>query len=215
MMARALVLLVASCARASSWSVADLSTALQSFLDEAAGGYSASLAVVGVDGWEVAVATKASPESRFLFGSGTKPFIATRVMQLVDAGAVSLDEAAATWIDPALSQLSKGATLVGLFGAPAAEVTVGQLLGMKSGVADFDVEAFDAKILQEGAAVHPPDEFVRYAASVKEPYESHFVCAPGTCINYSSTNYQLLGLVLLGVAARAQPGLAWASLDVR
>lgn len=114
-----------------------------------------------------------------------------------------------------LPRLAPGATFEALFGAAAAEVTLRMLLGMRSGVADFDVEAFDAEVLAAGDAVHAPDEFVAYAATVREPYERHFVCAPGSCVTYSSTNYQLLGLVLLTHARLADPAATWESLDVK
>ena len=44
-------------------------------------------------------------------------------------------------------------------------------------------------------ATHSPVEFVLGAAAVKPP----FVCDPGKCVSYSSTNYVLLGLVLLAL----------------
>ena len=151
-------------ASAGAWHVEDLRDALQRFLDDRAGPYAASLAVVG-DGYEVAVAAGARPGDAFAFGSGTKPFVAAAVLKLVEAGVVGLDDAAGPWIDPALDALAPGATFGKLFGAAAAKVTLRMLLGMRSGVADFDVEAFDAEVLAAGDAVHAPDEFVAYGAS--------------------------------------------------
>ena len=90
-----------------AWHVEDLRDALQRFLDDRAGPYAASLAVVG-DGYEVAVAAGARPGDAFAFGSGTKPFVAAAVLRLVEAGVVGLDDAAGPWIDPALDALAPG-----------------------------------------------------------------------------------------------------------
>lgn len=210
--------LVCVLAGARAWSAPELEGALQHFLDDAAPQYQASLAVI-VGGVEVAVATSAAARgqaSRFLFGSGTKPFIATRVLQLVEAGDLALDDLAGPLIDAALAnETTPGPTFASLFGPAAKAVTIGMLLGMRSGVADFDVPAFDDRVLGDPDRAHPPLEFVEYAATVGEPYAKHFACEPGTCINYSSTNYQLLGLVLLANARRTAPGLSWRGLDVK
>lgn len=144
-------------------------------------------------------------EDRFLFGSGTKPYTASSVMQLADAGTVSLESPAANTIDKGLRKLGSEATFASLFGATASKVTVGMLLRMQSGINDFDVPSFDNPLLTNGSAVHSPLEFIRAAANLNPV----FVCMPGNCTSYSSTNYVLAGLVLLG--ARAEP--TWQALD--
>jgi len=151
---------------------------------------------------------KVTEDDIFLFGSGTKPYTAVGVMRAVEAGRVGLDDAAAPLVDKALRRVGANTTLAALFGPRARLVTLRQLLHMSSGIADFDYPAFDDALLQAGVAkrVHTPLEFVLGAAAVKPP----FICEPGSCVSYSSTNYVLLGLVLLALDESAQ---AWYELD--
>ena len=88
----------------------------------------------------------------FLFGSGTKPYTALAVMQLVDQGLVNLDDPVAQHIDPVLTGLTKNEsfTFGAVFGPAAAEVTVGQVISMQSGIADWDVPDYDARLLANG-----------------------------------------------------------------
>ena len=133
----------------------------------------------------------ADPHDKFLFGSGTKPLTAAAVLRLADAGALSLDDKVADHVDALLTAVN-GTTLAGLFGAGAAAVTVGDLLAMQSGLADFDTPELDDQILSSGADF-PPVAILHAAASQSPPI--HF--AAGTQTEYSSTNYVLAGLVLL------------------
>ena len=55
-------------------------------------------------------------------------------MQLVEKKAVSLDDPVHKHIDPVLTRLN-GTTFVKLFGPTAADVTVGHVLQMRSGIA--------------------------------------------------------------------------------
>lgn len=150
-----------------------------------------------------------TPTDTFLFGSGTKPFIAAAVMRLVAAGQVSLDDPLQQHIDRWLDKLKPGTSLVGLFGPEAAKVTVGHVLRMESGIQDFDQPAFDQFLLQnnETYLMHSPLEFIENAASqkIKIAFE------PGTQVMYSSTNFQLAGLVLLAFADPEH----WYDLDIR
>eukprot|EP00036_Acanthoecidae_sp_10tr_P011788 CAMPEP_0182927462 /NCGR_PEP_ID=MMETSP0105_2-20130417/13801_1 /TAXON_ID=81532 ORGANISM="Acanthoeca-like sp., Strain 10tr" /NCGR_SAMPLE_ID=MMETSP0105_2 /ASSEMBLY_ACC=CAM_ASM_000205 /LENGTH=406 /DNA_ID=CAMNT_0025065411 /DNA_START=17 /DNA_END=1233 /DNA_ORIENTATION=- len=145
----------------------------------------------------------------FLFGSGTKPFTSAAVMGLVAKGVLSLDDPASKHIDPVLDSLKPGTSLVGLFGADAAKITVGHVLRMQSGVQDFDQPDYDnAVLVQEGYMKHSPLEFVEFAANqtVKLLFE------PGTQVCYSSTNYELAGFILL---AHAGPGVTWDTMDMK
>lgn len=135
-----------------------------------------------------------SKTDRFLFGSGTKPYTAAAVFQLADSGKLALDDPASTTIDLALRKLGSSATFASLFGVDAAKVTIGMLVRMQSGINDFDVPSFDNPLLTNASGVHSPLEFIQAAASLTP----QFVCAPGNCTSYSSTNYILAGLVLLG-----------------
>jgi CubicO group peptidase (beta-lactamase class C family) len=138
------------------------------------------------------------------FGSATKPYTATAAMQLVEKGVLSLDDPAMKHIDPILQKLN-GTTLVKLFGTEAAQITVGHVLQMRSGIADFDVPEFDYKVLADNAS--NPLELILYAAGLTPK----FVCKPGTCVCYSSTNYELAGLILLAHAAKGED--TWQTFD--
>jgi len=150
-----------------------------------------------------------------LLGSGSKPYTAAAVMRLVDQGKLSLDDKASRHIDGALQRLN-GTTLVGLFGPKAANVTVGHLISMRSGISDFDVPTLDHAILTQGSATHSPME-VLWAVS-KFPaadgcltYNCTWVCAPGNCTSYSSTNFLLAGFVLITHAPEGQQ--TWQTYD--
>eukprot|EP00439_Symbiodinium_sp_Y106_P058968 s3825_g8.t1 len=140
----------------------------------------------------------------FAFGSGTKPYTAVLVLKLVAEGKVELDKPAATYVDGVLQRLN-GTSMVGLFGQQASQVTVGHLLRMQSGLNDFDVPDFDKALLQHGDTLHSPMEFLHGAAK-QSPV---FVCDPGACTSYTSTNYILAGFVALG----ASGGTDWSALD--
>merc|ERR1712166_1500978 len=95
-----------------------------------------------------------------------------------------------------------GKSFTGLFGPVAADVTVGHLLSMQSGVADFDVPYFDNEILKSGNQLHSPGEELKLVAGWQAPLgcktnNCSFVCLPGNCTSYSSTNFILAGLVVL------------------
>ena len=113
------------------------------------------------------------------------------MLRLADAGALSLDDSVAQHVDALLTAVN-GTTLAGLFGAGAAAVTVGNLLAMQSGLADFDTPELDDQILSSGEDF-PPVAILHAAASQSPPI--HFPA--GTQTEYSSTNYVLAGLVLL------------------
>lgn len=137
------------------------------------------------------------PTDRFLFGSGTKPYTAASVFKLIDVGQISIDSPAYETVDIGLRKLGSTDTMESLFGSKAKHVTVGMLLQMKSGIADFDIPSFDNGLLQNASTVHSPLEFLD---AIAQNSSASFVCEPGSCTCYSSTNYILAGLVLLGVS---------------
>jgi hypothetical protein len=127
-----------------------------------------------------------------LLGSGTKPYTAAAVMRLVEKGTLSLDDRATKHIDPVLQRMN-GTSLVGLFGPPASNITVGHLLSMASGIGDFDIPTFDNELLRAGGSVHSILEPLAAVAAFMAPNgcypssrsgtECIFVCAPGTCVS--------------------------------
>jgi CubicO group peptidase (beta-lactamase class C family) len=131
------------------------------------------------------------PTDTFLFGSGTKPFTAATIMQLVENGNISLQDKATKYVDPVLAK--NDTSLVELFGEEASNITVDHLISMQSGLADFDISSVDIPVLEQGT-LFPPVASVRAAAATTP--SMHF--APGTMTEYSSTNYIVLGMVILG-----------------
>ena len=84
-----------------------------------------------------------SARDTFLYGSGTKPFIAARIFQLIEAGKLNLTSNVAEQIDPLLHAMN-GSSMVQLFGPPASAITVGELLRMASGLGVMESDPFDA-----------------------------------------------------------------------
>ena len=100
-------------------------------------------------GHEVAVATKAAatPSSKFLLGSGTKPFVAVRVMQLAEAGTINLDDPMHLHGDPILTRMGLD-SLATLFNGDQRiqQSTVRDFLGMVSGAGDYNDDVRHASV---------------------------------------------------------------------
>lgn len=156
----------------------------------------------------VPVERKLGTDDLFLFGSGTKPYTAVAILKLVESGRLLLEQPAWPYVDAALLRLGSNQTLAMLLGPAARNVTIAHMLGMSSGIADFDVPSLDADNLRratDGETVSPVDILSGVARFPKK-----FVCEPGACVSYSSTNYILLGLVLLALDDSAA---SWDELD--
>ena len=193
-------------------SISDLKPALQAELDLIAAdhptlalglGWTSAGAAFGLAAGNVTIPSELSrparADDRFLFGSGTKPFTAVAVLRLMEAGTLSLSDLVAGHVDPVL-QRANGTSVEALYGAEAAAtLTVGHLLRMQSGLPDFDTRTLDARILAEGGGDWPPYAILR-AAAAQGP-RLHF--SPGAHTEYSSTNYVLVGLVLLAHSPKA------------
>lgn len=115
--------------------------------------------------------------------SNTKTFVGVVVLQLVDEGAIGLD-------DP-LDQYVPGVPNGG-------DITLRQVLGMSAGIADFIT---DPRIAVDYAAdpllaFTPADALAIIRASTPD-------FAPGQRVQYSNSNYVLLGLIVEAVTGRA------------
>jgi CubicO group peptidase (beta-lactamase class C family) len=110
-------------------------------------------------------------------------------MQLVDSGQMNLDHKLPVLVDEFLHR-SMNTSIEKLWGAgPIVNVTLGQILSMRSGVQDYN-DTYLWEITME----HPqrditPFDFVRMV-------DKSFVCLPGSCGYYSSINFILAGFVL-------------------
>ena len=113
----------------------------------------------------------------FRVGSNTKTFVISVLLQLVDAGKLSLD-------DP-LSKFSLGVPVPN-----AQNITIRELCEMRSGL----FEAYDTPQINSmkiaPQTVFDPRTVIGWALQQK-PY-----FAPGTAYSYSNTNYLLLGLLI-------------------
>ncbi len=140
-------------------------------------------------------------EETFEVASITKIFTATVVLQLVEEGALSLDDTLGERL-PAWSEdllVVEGEDLT-------AGVTVAQLLNHTSGLADFwndppYVSALGNAFIEDFYAdpehFWTPEEILPYVVDL-DPY-----AAPGEGFHYSDTNYVLLGLLVEDLTGQA------------
>jgi len=158
-------------------------------------------------GYRDAAKTKAvadDPAVQYRIGSATKTFTSTAVLQLVDQGVVGLDDTVATWL-PDLNVPN------------ASTITVRHLLEMRSGLREYlaaqSLNLSNVTVLQEwsnfdnvaatgvyGNASYAPADLVR-ASSQKSP-----IFVAGSQMQYSNTNYVLLGLIAEKASCKAVKG---------
>eukprot|EP00929_Paragymnodinium_shiwhaense_P013904 TRINITY_DN121750_c0_g1_i1.p1 TRINITY_DN121750_c0_g1~~TRINITY_DN121750_c0_g1_i1.p1 ORF type:complete len:540 (-),score=88.89 TRINITY_DN121750_c0_g1_i1:253-1692(-) len=160
--------------------------------------------VAGFDDVFKSPATLLTTETQIPLGSATKPWTAVQVLQHMEAGRISLDDLASTWVDPLLSRLY-GSSLVTLFGQNATKVTIRDLLAMTSGFSDYlDSKMEFLTLIRAGDDVDPFQYLVSAARQGN-------VCEVGKCAYYSGANYVLLGYVL----TELQGLWHWQDLDQR
>lgn len=177
-----------------------LERALHASLDPFASNHSVG-AWVGVvtPGWRVAVAsgfsdvvqlTKASPTDIIPAGSITKSWTAAYCMHLIDRGELQLDATLSGLVDSFLTRLN-GTTLLRLWGGDKTieEVTLGDVLHMKSGLNDYNDTVVRAIAMQRPGFDMPPQDYLHIVNKT-------FACPPKTCLVYSSVNFVLAGMVL-------------------
>eukprot|EP00948_MAST-09A_sp_MAST-9A-sp1_P000384 g384.t1 len=208
---------------------------IQDFLDETSNisGYAFSVGIVGRDfsfgfgsgsrkpfQFENGPLGNVDSKDTFLLGSGTKPYTAAAVMRLVDRGIIRLDDKASLYLDKSLKFLFKNdsATFVNIFGPEAKNVTVGHLIRMESGIADFDIPSFDNEVLNSKGEWSIAKTLLNVAnfgaPSGCSTFNCTWVCpqGPGTCVSYSSTSFILAGLVVL---ACTDTSLDWTTFDLK
>ena len=119
------------------------------------------------------------PDSQFGIASGTKPIIAAQVMQLVEAGEVSLDAPATEYLPADFTFDTNGAT-------------IRQLLSHRSGIPDWYDEWSD----------HSRWTGVVSGSSTRSSRSLARLAVPSASFEYADTNYNLLGLVIEHVRQR-------------
>lgn len=147
------------------------------------GGAPAATVIVRRAGAEVfRGAHAADTRQQFRVASITKLFVATVVMQLVEDGAVTLDDEAGVHI-------------------AGARPTVRQLLGHTSGIPDYGTEDFVQRLIDE------PQHRWSEAAVLEALSEQRPAFAPGSGWEYSNSNYVALATVI-----EEATGAPWASV---
>lgn len=121
-----------------------------------------------------------TPQHQMAIGSITKTIVAAQVMQLVEDGALSLDDKAEDYLPESLDFDSNGAT-------------VGDLMGMRSGIPDYGDVVF-SRLSTDKLRVWTTDDLLALIGPDRAPVDSTF--------DYSSTNYLLLGLIIEEVTGR-------------
>ena len=129
---------------------------------------------------DVKAKTPATPDTRYILGSCTKPFTAVAVLQLKEAGKVDLDAPISRYLG----------------GLPAAwsKITVRELLSHTSGLPNYrqfldHAKLSDPKYNQPGSVV---------ALLADKPLDF----PPGTKYEYSNSNYHLLGQLVEKVSGQ-------------
>lgn len=148
------------------------------------------------------------PDDRLAIGASTTLMTATAVMKLVQNKMLKLDEVALPQMDILMQKVSQH-SFTDFLGPMVSKVTIRDLLHMTSGLGEYASKAgFDALYSNPGSNTDGFDlenilstgmrtaNAERTAAGDAKGYEDSFICGPGECGEYSSTNYMLLGMVL-------------------
>jgi D-alanyl-D-alanine carboxypeptidase len=126
-------------------------------------------------------AQPATPDTLYSVGSITKTFVTAVIMELAQEGALSLDDPLATWIPDFPN---------------ASGITLRELLGHTSGVADFfENPNYNSIVIGDPSHAWTPQEVLDRL--VGAPY-----FAPGAGYHYSNTGFLLLGMVIEKVTGK-------------
>jgi D-alanyl-D-alanine carboxypeptidase len=135
---------------------------------------------------DIATGAKLTVDARFRGGSSLKSLVAAVVLQLVEEGALSLDDTMTRYLPP---------DVTGRF-ANSHRITVRMLLNHTAGVPEWLTEGARAQIVANPAKVWDVSEFLDMAAAQPVPF------APGQGWGYSNTDYNLLGLIIERVTGK-------------
>jgi len=208
----------------------DLTSNLQAVLDEMVSSHLAqyptlSMSFAWKDGeTEVAVASgkvlgrAATVDDTYLYGSGTKPVTAASIMRVIDQGLVKADDKVYTILDPYLKRMGKPSTEE-YFGPEFKNSTVLSLIRMSAGIRDFEDDySFDKEVLADSARFWRdyPYDAMNFSVSAKNVAggggSGPLICpTDGECSSYSSTSYDVAGLVL---TALVEPEKLWSDFDL-
>ncbi|HEY5488286.1 MAG TPA: serine hydrolase domain-containing protein, partial [Candidatus Limnocylindrales bacterium] len=132
-----------------------------------------------------AIASPAEPatgDTPFVVGSITKTFITAAIMQLADAGQLSIDDPLSNWVPDFPN---------------AQNITIRELLHHTSGIYDyFDYPTYNTQVFltMQGHSWTPQEILSTFVGAPYFP--------PGTGYHYSNTNFILLGLVVENITGQ-------------
>jgi CubicO group peptidase (beta-lactamase class C family) len=163
----------------------DVAAKFRTTLADMAGGGGVAATVMTPDGTWSGSFGKAdgvrdvSVDSQFGIASVTKSIIAAQVMQLVEAGEVSLDAPATEYLPADFTFDTNGAS-------------IRQLLSHRSGIPDW-YGAMEDSLGEDRSRVWEPDEVFALVGAARRPVGA---------FEYADTNYNVLGLVIEHVRKR-------------
>ncbi|GAB4530968.1 MAG: serine hydrolase domain-containing protein [Anaerolineae bacterium] len=127
-------------------------------------------------------------DDRFRIASMSKTYVAAVALLLAEEGVFDLDDAASEWLPESILENL----------ANADEVTLRQLLAMRSGIPDYLAQqAFWDTVLEDPFYAWTPEESLAFAFGVPAEF------APDDSFSYSNSNYLLMQLVM--EAATGEP----------
>ncbi|MBL7512395.1 beta-lactamase family protein [Frankia sp. CNm7] len=141
---------------------------------------------------DVEADTPLDVDGYFRMGSNTKPFVAIVVLQLVEEGALTLDDTVERWLPGVVTGN----------GNDGASITVRQLLQHTSGLHDYTDDLLARVDSMEAyrellATTFTPRELVTLALQSPPDF------SPGQGWDYSNTGYALIGMIIEEVAGRS------------
>eukprot|EP01059_Diplonema_ambulator_P010349 TRINITY_DN2034_c0_g1_i1.p1 TRINITY_DN2034_c0_g1~~TRINITY_DN2034_c0_g1_i1.p1 ORF type:complete len:396 (+),score=107.26 TRINITY_DN2034_c0_g1_i1:751-1938(+) len=146
--------------------------------------------IQAVAGWSEWGVRKALPNDTTLIGSATKSITAAAIMKLVEQGQLGLDEKVAPIVDPHFATVNMSLLKYMNNDARVENITVRHLLAMTSGIPDFDTPQ-----LREWQWANP--QTTNTPLMIMASINASLYFDPGQFGAYSSTNYVLLGLILM------------------
>lgn len=127
-------------------------------------------------------------DDAFLIGSVTKTITSACILQLVDEGALTLEDSLGQWLDTL--------AVIDPNGYINRKITIRQLLRHQSGIYDVLSHPDNQPVLlTDISKIWTPEELI-------EQFINPPVFAPGAAWSYSNTNYFLLGMIIRKVTGK-------------
>ncbi|MEM6456841.1 MAG: serine hydrolase domain-containing protein [Acidobacteriota bacterium] len=135
-------------------------------------------------------------DMQYRIGSTTKTFVATVVLQLIDEGRLDYDDTLQDLLGPAVAPIQN-----------ADRITVEKMLGMRSGIPDFNDCNFQIELFTNPRRAWTPQEIVNTLEGVTPEFDPDDTCSEcgsncyegdgiRQCWKYSNSNYLLLGMII-------------------